>query len=584
MALTSEAIENLYYEDKLLARSILEGATYLYENNILCDVELVIEGKKIEAHKSILASASLYFRGMFCAGLKETGQREITIHDVDYDAMKSVIKFFYTSSIILTEENIFEVVNVVDLLGVASLHSACCVFLQRALTVHNCISVYVVCRLHGYADMAQRAVKLARRHFHHLMELDEFLDMPVEMLQACLEGKVLNIYSENSLLKRVCAWVKHDVEQRGRHLQGLLDNINLYTLDLGMAESSLYQLPSLEAQAYKWMERARHVRERPVTLSSRNKTRYNKEQQVVLSCGGFTGGPIANVEAFTSGDSLWRCMVPSPGQTHGFRVLPPLKQARIYAATTYTDDYVYVIGGRNDGGPLSSVERYSVEANEWDECVSLPEPLEGAAATVANNSVYVTGGFNTSGGVTNKAWVLEPGFKSWRSLPPMSHNRSHHGLLAAHGYVYAIAGAGADGGVQATVERMSTHTQHWEPLSPLQEPRSHCACVTVDTRLYVVGGLDAEGQALLSVQMYDTLQHEWSAETPLPVGRHSHGATVADGRIYVAAGSDGVHQLATCDIYNPNTRRWHCKPSLARSRVGQAMATITLPVSPPALP
>lgn len=40
-------------------------------------------------------------RGMFCAGLRETGQREITIYDVDYKAMESVIKFFYTSAIMV---------------------------------------------------------------------------------------------------------------------------------------------------------------------------------------------------------------------------------------------------------------------------------------------------------------------------------------------------------------------------------------------------------------------------------------------------------------------------------------------------
>lgn len=57
-----EIIDDLKYEDKLLARSILDGATYFYENSVLCDVILIIEDKRIEAHKCILAAASLYFR------------------------------------------------------------------------------------------------------------------------------------------------------------------------------------------------------------------------------------------------------------------------------------------------------------------------------------------------------------------------------------------------------------------------------------------------------------------------------------------------------------------------------------------
>lgn len=60
--MASEIVENMYYNDKLFAKSLLEGASYLFDNNILCDVVLVIDGNTIEAHKSILASASPYFR------------------------------------------------------------------------------------------------------------------------------------------------------------------------------------------------------------------------------------------------------------------------------------------------------------------------------------------------------------------------------------------------------------------------------------------------------------------------------------------------------------------------------------------
>lgn len=58
----SDLIEDLSYEDKLLSKFIMEGLLYLLENSLLCDVQLVVEGQMIEAHKSVLAAASLYFR------------------------------------------------------------------------------------------------------------------------------------------------------------------------------------------------------------------------------------------------------------------------------------------------------------------------------------------------------------------------------------------------------------------------------------------------------------------------------------------------------------------------------------------
>lgn len=58
----SDLIEDLSYEDKLLSKLIMEGLLYLLDNSLLCDVQLVVEGQMIEAHKSVLAAASLYFR------------------------------------------------------------------------------------------------------------------------------------------------------------------------------------------------------------------------------------------------------------------------------------------------------------------------------------------------------------------------------------------------------------------------------------------------------------------------------------------------------------------------------------------
>lgn len=100
----------------------------------------------------------------------------------------------------LTEDNIFDVVGVVDLLGIVSLHSACVAFLKRSITVRNCVAVYVMSKLHGYSDIALDAINLACKHFSYLMEMEEFLDMPVDMLQSCLEDKMLSVYCEDALL------------------------------------------------------------------------------------------------------------------------------------------------------------------------------------------------------------------------------------------------------------------------------------------------------------------------------------------------------------------------------------------------
>lgn len=52
---------------------------------------------------------------------------------------------------------------------------------------------------------------------------------------------------------------------------------------------------------------------------------------------------------------------------------------------------MYVVGGRNETGYLSSVEAYNLETNEWNYVSSLPQPLAAHAGAVHNGKIYISG-------------------------------------------------------------------------------------------------------------------------------------------------------------------------------------------------
>lgn len=64
----------------------------------LCDVTLIAgcDGKKISAHRVVLASASPYFAAMFTGSLREANEEEITLHKVDGDSLYQLIQYCYT--------------------------------------------------------------------------------------------------------------------------------------------------------------------------------------------------------------------------------------------------------------------------------------------------------------------------------------------------------------------------------------------------------------------------------------------------------------------------------------------------------
>lgn len=66
-----------------------------------------------------------------------------------------------------------------------------------------------------------------------------------------------------------------------------------------------------------------------------------------------------------------------------------LRRASFFACRL--DKHLYVIGGRNETGYLSSVESYNLETNEWNYVSSLPQPLAAHAGAVHNGKIYISG-------------------------------------------------------------------------------------------------------------------------------------------------------------------------------------------------
>nr|XP_018671645.1 kelch-like protein 12 [Ciona intestinalis] len=87
-------------------------------NRRYCDVTLVAEGQKFPAHRAILAASSKYFDTMFSSQMKEEFERVIKIKEVTKVAMEQVITFIYTNKILLSEENIDEVLHAASLMQV----------------------------------------------------------------------------------------------------------------------------------------------------------------------------------------------------------------------------------------------------------------------------------------------------------------------------------------------------------------------------------------------------------------------------------------------------------------------------------
>jgi N-acetylneuraminic acid mutarotase len=95
----------------------------------------------------------------------------------------------------------------------------------------------------------------------------------------------------------------------------------------------------------------------------------------------------------------------------------------------YRDRYIYLVGGRTNGGPVTDVQMYDLDKNRWSKATPIATPVFGhAGALVDDTIVYIDGAVRNSEGnsprfvATDECWSgkishKDPTKIEWSKLP-----------------------------------------------------------------------------------------------------------------------------------------------------------------------
>ena len=110
----------MFQSTKHLAERAAKEIT-LRRDGKLCDVTISVGEKKMRAHKLVLAASSPYFETMFTGDFPESNQSEVTIREVDEEAMETMIEFCYTATVNIDESNVQSLLPAACLLQLAEI-------------------------------------------------------------------------------------------------------------------------------------------------------------------------------------------------------------------------------------------------------------------------------------------------------------------------------------------------------------------------------------------------------------------------------------------------------------------------------
>lgn len=209
-------------------------------------------------------------------------------------------------------------------------------------------------------------------------------------------------------------------------------------------------------------------------------------------------------------------------------------------AVTYRGD-VYVHGGYGGelglADPIGVLQRYDPERNRWRRLASSPTPRAAHAAAVLGGKLYVAGGANDTGSLSSlEAYDFER--RRWSRGPSFpGPRRNHTAGVAGGGFFYVLAGR--DAGNLADAERYDPRRRRWEKLPPLRTPRGGIAAVRLrDGRIVVFGGerLEPGGTTIPEVELFDPRRGRWRSLPDMRTPRHGLGGVALGRRVFAIEG------------------------------------------------
>lgn len=236
--------------------------------------------------------------------------------------------------------------------------------------------------------------------------------------------------------------------------------------------------------------------------------------------------------------------------------LPSLPSALFDFATVTAKEHLFVIGGNIPGGQYqrraySAVIQDDGLLGHWVEVTELPQALTAHTAVVANDHLFVLGGFNANGfqATVFSARINDDGtLGEWNTtLPALPEPLAVNASVSVHGYLYVLGGRKSNEPVIVSdkIYRAKVNADgtlgDWETLAT-ELPHSsmwHEAVATCD-HLYVIAGQDQvinEYSAVHQAEIHpDGSLGAWDETAALPKTLAAHAAVAIHGGILVTGG------------------------------------------------
>ncbi|XP_071500870.1 kelch-like protein 2 [Diadema antillarum] len=540
------------------------------QQGALCDIVLRVGDHEIRAHRLVLASCSAYFHAMFTNDMSESHRSEVTLHEIDSDAVELLVSFAYTAKIVIGERNVQALLPAASLLQMESVRDACCKFLVGQLDPSNCLGIRRFADTHGCFDLEQSSRQYALHNFCHVVNTEEFLQLPLQEVEQMVSSEQLNVTSEEEVFNAVIQWIQFNEQERKSAISQLLRYVRLPLLNREFLVSQVEANPLvqgcngckdllIEAMKYHLLPEQRSSMQ-----TARTRQRQNPSQVPVLFAIG--GGSLFAIH------NECECYEPA---LNSWRAMPTMNTRRARLGAAAIGKMIYAIGGYDGSHDLASVECFNTQTHSWFDVAPMGTKRSSLGIAVLNGLIYAVGGYDGAS-CLNSVERYDPLTNTWSSITAMSTRRRYVKVAALGGCLYAVGGYDGSSHL-SSVEKYDPRTNSWTSVPNMINRRVSMGVAVIGNQLFVVGGSDG-AMCLSSAESFNPEINLWEPLPSMSIRRSTHDTIALDGQLYVVGGNDGSSSLNSAERYDPKTHRWTTISGMStrRSSVGVTVADVVV--------
>ncbi|KAI3354819.1 hypothetical protein L3Q82_004627 [Scortum barcoo] len=545
-------------EPRMYQQTLLQDGLYdLLENDKLVDCVLKIKDKEFPCHRLVLCACSSYFRAIFLSDLDESKKREIVLEDVEPGVMGLILKYLYTSKINVTEQNVQDIFAVANMYQIPSIFTVCVSFLQKRLSLSNCLAIFRLGLMLDCPRLAVSARNYACERFQLISRDEDFLQLLPSELAAILSNDNLNVETEETVFEALMNWVSQDTESREKELPGLLDCVRLRLVNEDYLKEKVerHKLISSNPELQQKLQLVRdaHAGKMPEVKKSKSKQEdggaekdgENEDEEEGLLPGILNdnlrfGMFVRNLILMVSDSGA---VAYDPTGNDCFVASVSKQIPKNHASLATKENQIFVAGGlfyddQNKEDPLCSYFlQYDPVGADWLGMPPIPSPRFLFGLAEAANSIFVLGGreLKEQERTLDSVMVYDRQSLTWSESEPIPYPVYGHATVSHNDVVYVIGGKGDDKGCLRKMCAYDAKKFEWKELAPMKVARSLFGATVHKGKIYVATGVTDDGLTD-SVEVYDIAANKWSDFVAFPQDRSSLNLVSLAGALYAVGG------------------------------------------------